>query len=202
MNIYDCLRLPLGDVPADCIERFDCGREDINNFFHHDVERNQRQMFGKTYFFCDGTPERIVGAITVANASIFTRHISWRRRDVIGAEVDTEKSGQNFPAVLLGRLGVDHRYQHLHLGRQIIDYVKAWFSSESNKSGCRFLIVDAYNEPGLIQFYEHCGLKLFFTTEEQEKKYRNIRDHEGEPPVKLETRLMFFDLINYNNEKV
>ena len=50
MNIYDCLRLPLGDVPAECIERFDCGREDINNFFHHDVERNQRQMFGKTYF--------------------------------------------------------------------------------------------------------------------------------------------------------
>lgn len=50
MNIYDCLRLPLGDVPADCIERFDCGREDINNFFHHDVERNQKQMFGKTYF--------------------------------------------------------------------------------------------------------------------------------------------------------
>lgn len=99
MNIYDCLRLPLGDVPADCIERFDCGREDINNFF-------------------------------------------------------------------------------------------------------RFLIVDAYNEPGLIQFYEHCGLKLFFTTEEQEKKYRNIRDREGEPPAKLETRLMFFDLINYNNEKV
>jgi hypothetical protein len=40
MNIYDCLRLPLGDVPAECIERFDCGREDINNFFHHDVERN------------------------------------------------------------------------------------------------------------------------------------------------------------------
>ena len=101
---------------------------------------------------------------------------------------------------MLGRLGVAHRYQHLHLGRQIIDYVKAWFSSESNKSGCRFLIVDAYNEPGLIQFYEHCGLKLFFSTEEQEKKYRNINDREGEPPVKLETRLMFFDLINYNNE--
>ena len=51
-----------------------------------------------------------------------------------------------------------------------------------------------------IEFYEHCGLKLFFSTEEQEKKYRNINDREGEPPVKLETRLMFFDLINYNNE--
>lgn len=95
MNIYDCLRLPLKDVPTDCIRRFDCGREDINNFFYYDVEKNQQQMFGKTYFFCDGTPQHIVGAITVANASIFTRHISWRRRDVIGAEVDTEKSGQN-----------------------------------------------------------------------------------------------------------
>ena len=200
MNIYDCLRLPLKDVPTDCIRRFDCGREDINNFFYYDVEKNQQQMFGKTYFFCDGTPQHIVGAITVANASIFTRHISWRRRDVIGAEVDTEKSGQNFPAVLLGRLGVDVHYQHLHLGPQIIEYVKAWFSSENNKSGCRFLIVDAYNEPGLIQFYERCGLTLFFSSEEQEKKYRNIIDREGEPPVKLETRLMFFDLINCNND--
>ena len=44
-------------------------------------------------------------------------------------------------------------------------------------------IVDAYNEPGLIQFYEHCGLHLFFSTEEQEKKYRNILDKEGEPPA-------------------
>ncbi|MBR5958393.1 MAG: N-acetyltransferase [Salinivirgaceae bacterium] len=200
MNIYDCLRLPLKDVPTDCIRRFDCGREDINNFFYYDVEKNQQQMFGKTYFFCDGTPQHIVGAITVANASIFTRHISWRRRDVIGAEVDTEKSGQNFPAVLLGRLGVDVHYQHLHLGPQIIEYVKAWFSSENNKSGCRFLIVDAYNEPGLIQFYERCGLTLFFSSEEQEKKYRNIIDREGEQPVKLETRLMFFDLINCNND--
>ena len=183
--------------------KFDCGREDINNFFHNDVERNEAQMFGKTYAFCPaGDPDTIAGAITVANASIFTRHISWRRRDVIGAEVGTEKAGQNFPAVLLGRLGVDYRYQHLHLGHQIVDYVKAWFSSESNKSGCRFLIVDAYNEQRLIQFYEHCGLKLFFTTEEQEKKYRNIRDREGEPPVKLETRLMFFDLINYNNGNI
>ena len=198
MNIYDCLRLPLGDVPADCIEQFDCGREDINNFFHHDVQRNQRQLFGKTYFFCDGSPKSIVAGITLANASIFTRHISWRRRDVIGADVEAEKSGQNFPAVLLGRLGVDCRYQHLHIGRQVLDYVKAWFSSETNKSGCRFLIVDAYNESGLIQFYQHCGLKLFFTSEEQEKKYRNIVDKEGQPVSKLLTRLMFFDLINFH----
>ena len=199
-DINDYALMPLKVVKS-ALADFDCGREDIDDFFHNKAQAYEKAMFGKTYAFCpNGNPDIIMGAITVANASIFTRHLSWRRRDFIGADVEDEKSGQNYPAVLLGRLGVDCRYQHLHLGPQIIDFAKAWFSSESNKSGCRFLIVDAYNEPGLIQFYEHCGLKLFFTTEEQEKKYRNINDREGEPPIKLETRLMFFDLINYNIE--
>ena len=127
-DIHDYALMPLKLVePA--LAYFDCGRDDIDDFFHNKAQAYEKAMFGKTYAF------------------------------------------------------------------------KAWFSSENNKSGCRFLIVDAYNEPGLIQFYERCGLHLFFTSEEQEKKYRNINDREGEPPVKLETRLMFFDLINYNIEK-
>lgn len=182
-NINDYALMPLKTVEA-ALADFDCGREDIDDFFHNKAQAYEKAMFGKTYALCpNGDPDTIMGAITVANASIFTRHLSWRRRDFIGADIEDEKSGQNYPAVLLGRLGVDKRFQHLHLGPQIIDFVKAWFSSESNKSGCRFLIVDAYNEPGLIQFYEHCGLHLFFSTEEQEKKYRNILDKEGEPPA-------------------
>ena len=199
-DIHDYALMPFKMVES-ALADFNCGREDIDDFFHNKAQAYEKAMFGKTYACCpDGDPDTIMGAITVANASIFTRHLSWRRRDVIAADIEDEKSGQNYPAVLLGRLGVDRRFQHLHLGPQIIDFVKAWFSSESNKSGCRFLIVDAYNEPGLIKFYERCGLHLFFSTEEQEKKYRNINDREGEPPIKLETRLMFFDLINYNIE--
>lgn len=199
-NINDYALMPLKTVET-ALADFYCGREDIDDFFHNKALAYEKAMFGKTYAICpNGNPDTIMGAITVANACIFTRHLSWRRRDFIGADIEDEKSGQNYPAILLGRLGVDKRFQHLHLGPQIIDFVKAWFSSESN-TGCRFLIVDAYNEAGLIQFYERCGLHLFFSTEEQEKKYRNIHDKEGDPPLKLETRLLFFDLINYNNEQ-
>lgn len=124
-DINDYALMPLKVVKS-ALADFDCGREDIDDFFHNKAQGYEKAMFGKTYAFCpNGNPDIIMGAITVANASIFTRHLSWRRRDFIGADVENEKSGQ---------------------------------------------------------------------------KYRNINDREGEPPVKLETRLMFFDLIHYNNE--
>ena len=43
------------------------------------------------------------------------------RKKKIGYEVHQSKGMINYPAVLLGRLGVDKRYQHEHLSAQIID---------------------------------------------------------------------------------
>lgn len=59
-------------------------------------------------------------------------------------------------------------------------------------ANCRHLIVDAYNEPKLIDYYQRNGLNLFFSTIEQEMKYRNWN---SEKDVELETRLMYRDLI-------
>ena len=114
------------------------------------------------------------------------------RKKKIGYEVHQSKGLINYPAVLLGRLGVDLRYQHAHLGPQIIDFVAQWFTSDDNKSGCRHLIVDAYNEPGLIDFYQRNGLKLFFSTEQQEREYRALDVNTSE---KLGTSLMYRVLI-------
>ena len=192
MTLDELVFLPLG-TPGIDIKDFDCGRSDINEFFHHDAFAYQAELFGKTYCFCTLTaPHQVVAAFTVANASIFTRHLPNARRRKVGYEVHGSKGLVNYPAVLLGRLGVDCHFQHLHLGPQIIDFVARWFSSDDNKSGCRFLIVDAYNEPGLIQFYERNNLILFFSTEEQEREYRSLPLDDSEP---LATRLMFRDLI-------
>lgn len=192
MTLNDLLLLPL--VPGETdFSNFDCGREDINDFFQNDASDFQEELFGKTYVFVPETsPESIVAAFTVANASIFTKRLPNARKKKIGYEVHQSKGSINYPAVLLGRLGVDLRYQHAHLGPQIIDFVAQWFTSEDNKSGCRHLVVDAYNEPGLIDFYERNGLKLFFSTEEQEREYRALNSDGQE---RLETRLMYRDLI-------
>ena len=150
-------------------------------------------MFGKTYYFClPDSPSDIVAGFTVANASIFTKRLPNARQKKIGREVHHEKGLINYPSILLAQLGVDVKYKGQHLGPQIIDFVMGWFTSASNKSGCRHLIVDAYDEPHLLEFYQRNGLNLFFSSFEQEMQYRNW-DVEKDGP--LETRLMFRDMI-------
>ena len=192
MDLSELIFMELGEQEMD-IELFDCGREDINDFFRNDAFDYQNELFGKTYFFClPDNPKRVVAAFTVANASIFTKHLPNNRRKKIGYEVHHEKGLINYPAVLLGRLGVDKSFKGNHIGAQIIEFVAGWFSSDENFSGCRHLIVDAYNEPDLLDFYRKNGLELFFSSVEQELSYRNW-DIEKDGP--LQTRLMFRDLI-------
>ena len=97
----------------------------------------------------------------------------------------------NYPAVLIGRLGVSVAYQGkgLNIGTQILDYIKGWFRSFDNKTGCRFIVVDAYNNDKTLHFYEKNGFKPLYKTEQVERDFLELRD--GEP---LETRFMFFDL--------
>ena len=71
-----------------------------------------------------------------------------------------------------------------------MDFIKAWFVDPFNKTGCRYLIVDAYNTEVPLAFYLKNGFDFVFSTEEQEKEYRCIISDR-----KLKTRLMFFDLI-------
>jgi len=97
-----------------------------------------------------------------------------------------------YPAVLIGRLGVNVKFQHNgeHIGTDLMDFIKFWFTEPDNKTGCRYLVVDAYNMEIPIKFYQKNGFKQLFCTEEQEKEYRNISANGT-----LLTRLMFFDLI-------
>jgi hypothetical protein len=48
------------------------------------------------------------------------------------------------PAVKIGRLGVAHASQRDGTGTQVLDFLKMWFTV-GNKTGCRFIVVDAYN---------------------------------------------------------
>jgi hypothetical protein len=77
-----------------------------------------------------------------------------------------------------------------------------WFLDESNKTGCRFAIVDAKNEPDVLRFYEHNGFKPLFPREIDEDFYTKPpkddeeREERIKNPRKLRTRLMFSDLLD------
>lgn len=85
------------------------------------------------------------------------------------------------PAVKIGRLGVISSGQSSGCGSRILDYMKVWFT-HANKTGCRFLIVDAYNTPRVISFYKKNGFNFLVSNDEKE-----------------ETRIMYFDLISFVN---
>lgn len=197
MNLSDFSFSTLGNPICD-LSGFDCGRKDINDFFHNDAMDYQQELFGKTYLFTPRNNLNVVAAaFTVSNASIFTRLLPNSRQKKVGYEVHHSKGQVNYPAVLLGRLGVDLRFKGHDIGSQIVEFVAQWFAGPDNKSGCRHLIVDAYNEERLLNFYADCGLNPIFSSEEQERKYRQINDDK-----RLETRLLYRDLILLKRQSI
>lgn len=187
----NCLFSPLTDeVLSECPD-FTCGNIDLDDFFHKDCVPYSNNLFGKTYCFrTEKKPENIVCAFTVSNASIFTYRLPNARKKKVSKAVPHEKQDLIYPAVLIGRLGIDVKYQHRHIGSELLQFIKVWFVEPSNKTGCRYLEVDAYNEPTPLAFYQKNGFDFIFSTEEQEKQYRNIKSSDS-----LKTRLMFFDLM-------
>ncbi|WP_200859618.1 GNAT family N-acetyltransferase [Sphingobacterium paucimobilis] len=102
---------------------------------------------------------------------------------------------KSYPAVLIGRLGVNKNFRNLEtedksIGDQLMDFIKSWFIDKANKTGCRFIVVDAYNTVAPLKYYRRNGFAELFSSEDQEKEYTGIPED-----TLLNTRLLYYDLI-------
>lgn len=102
---------------------------------------------------------------------------------------------KSYPAVLIGRLGVNKNYRFIEgeterTGKQLMDFIKSWFIDGANKTGCRFIVVDSYNDEGPLRYYAENLFIPLFSSDDQEKEYTGIPVEESIP-----TRLLYFDLI-------
>ena len=73
-----------------------------------------------------------------------------------------------------------------------MDFIKKWFLSADNKTGCRFILVDAVNNPHTLAYYERNNFKPLFPRISDEKLFYNISETE-----ELRTRMYYFDLLTY-----
>lgn len=97
---------------------------------------------------------------------------------------------KSYPATLIGRLGVVSKFAGKGIGTQVLDFIKSMcIIEDANK--CRFVLVDAYNNPQALGLYVKNEFEYLFSTEEQEKEYYHRENHEGP----LNTRFMYFDLL-------
>ena len=170
---------------------FDCGHSDLNEFFSTDCIAYSKELIGKSYCFkLDENPLVIVCAFTVSNDSIKVNSLPNSRKKKLVKSIPRQKHFSSYPAVLIGRLGVNQSFKGIGIGKELMDFIKSWFIDTNNKTGCRFLVVDAYNEPIALKYYSNNGFEFLFSNEDQEKKYMGISADK-----QLITRLMYFDLI-------
>lgn len=191
MLLESCTFRPFNQEILDTCNPFDCGHVDLNEFFLNDCIPYSNDLIGKSYCFTlDQSPETIVCAFTISNDSIKVADLPNSRKKKVNALIARAKHFRSYPAVLIGRLGVSKEFMGKGVGLELMNFIKAWFIDGQNKTGCRFIVVDSYNEPVPISFYSSCDFKTLFSNEDQEKEYLNMPKED-----KLSTRLMYFDLI-------
>ncbi len=200
MEEKDLLQNKCGSIPYPVttygeLDSFSCGDLDLDDFFHNEASLYAEQLLGKTYYFAtNGENPQIVCAFTLANDSIKAALIPNSSRNKIQRKIPNSKRTRSYPAVLIGRLGVAKEFQgkDFSVGSQVIEFIASWFIHPNNKTGCRFIVVDAYNKNNVIHFYEKNGFKFLYSTEELEKEANHISQE-----FKLDSRMMYLDLMGY-----
>jgi GNAT superfamily N-acetyltransferase len=180
------------DFCCDEIACFDCDNNDLNEFFQKDAFAHKQHLLAETYFFQprEATEEEIffpVALISFLNDAIVIEKEERKGEkkgfwDYLRKNVPHEKRGYpSFPAVKIGRLGVQKEYQRLHFGTSLLNMTKDLFLT-NNRTGCRFITVDAENNEATITFYKKNGFDFLWDKDSSST-----------------TRIMFFDLKRHES---
>ncbi|MDE6696036.1 MAG: GNAT family N-acetyltransferase [Muribaculaceae bacterium] len=193
LSIYDdCTFAKVNERFLAHCKPFSCGDSDLDDFFLNDALAYEKDLMGKTYcWVINDDITKVVGFVTLANAGIQTTHMQNNPKRHLHKNISYNKQGRTYPAVLIGRIAVAKEFQgkEYRIGTQMMDFVKDWFIAEDNKTGCRFVLVDAVNSNRTLQYYERNGFKPLFPRIEDEKDFYQINGDD------LKTRMYYFDLL-------
>ena len=141
---------------------FDCDDSDLNEYFRVDSVQYRKELLTQSYcFYREGQSQRdAVALVDFCNDSLARNFITGKSKRAINHK---KRGYKSFPALKITRLGVDKDMQHAGIGRALLTVIKHFFVSD-NRTGCRFLTVDAYR--GVKAFYEANGFIEAFIPEE------------------------------------
>lgn len=163
--------------PGDALKPFDCADQDLTEFFNEDSPKYGQELLAVTYTF--ESNEEVIAYYSVSNDRITREDANTRGEvDKLEKPIPHPKRRNSYPAVKVGRLAVNNEHERKGIGSDILNVIKHSFTT-GNKTGCRFITVDAYKEDKVINFYKKNGF-VFLTKDEED-----------------ETRLMYYDLINF-----
>lgn len=138
---------------AECAENFDCGDEDLNEFITQEAGLYREALLAVSYVVEDKMcKDKVAAYFSLANDKISLAEFKsnsefnrFRKRKFIH-----QKRLKSYPAVKLCRFGVNCSNRGTGIGSYLLDFIKTLFVT-NNRTGCRFLTVDAYKEA--VPFY-------------------------------------------------
>jgi GNAT superfamily N-acetyltransferase len=132
---------------------FDCGDDDLNEYFLVDAELHREALLSQTYYLhLSKYPTIVLALLDFCNDAI---HLGQYKGKI---DIDPVKQHRHLPAVKLTRFGVQKEFQDNNIGTKALNIVKKFFVTD-NRTGCRCLTVDAYNKLRVLNFYEKNGFK-------------------------------------------
>ncbi len=131
------------------IESFDCGDDALNDWLRRHSVRNQRSRLSRTWVVTEGAQRRVVAFYASSTAAVARSQA-------------TRKAARNqpdpLPAMLLGRLAVDHRHQGRGLASALLKHFLLKALEFGELTGLRLVLVHAKNEEA-ANFYRHLGFE-------------------------------------------
>ncbi|WP_270611774.1 MULTISPECIES: GNAT family N-acetyltransferase [Bacteroides] len=168
---YNIRRLEKQEI----VKSFDCGDADLNDFILNESLLYRKELLAVSYAVEDNS-KSVIAYFSLANDRVSlsdfedkTAFNRFRRHRFVN-----EKRLKSYPAVKICRFGVDLMVKKKHIGTRVLNFIKSYFI-EDNKTGCRFITVDAYSSA--IPFYLKNGFEPLTSDDENDA-----------------TRLLYFDL--------
>lgn len=158
------------------VSSFDCGDADLNDFVLNDAQPYRKEKLAVTYTLIKKESTRDVVAffclsndrISISDFDTKTAFNRFSKRFV------NAKRLKSYPAAKIGRFAVTSTMKGMNVGSALLKFIKTFFVV-GNKTGCRFLTVDAY--ANAVPFYLKNGFVPLNSEENND-----------------DTRLLYFDL--------
>jgi GNAT superfamily N-acetyltransferase len=126
---------------------------DLKEFFKSDSLVYERGLWVKNYkILLKDHEETILGLVSLLNDALRFQATGQKRRYAHHLKNYMEAH----PAMKVGRLAIRKELGRAGIGSKLLNLLKAFFLNE-NRTGCRFITVDAYNRPDVIAFYRKNG---------------------------------------------
>lgn len=126
------------------VEKFDCGRDSLNEWLKKRALKNELLMASRTYVVCEDA--RVIGYYCLATGSIDHKEAPGRVKRNMPSPI---------PIMVLGRLAVDLEYQGMKLGKGLLKDAVLKTISVSQQVGLKGMLVHAADESAYYFYKAH-----------------------------------------------